>query len=36
MKDQALLAYFKQVGDTKKVAIVTDRMTTIRQELAEM
>ena len=35
-KDQALLAYFKQAGDTKKVTIVTERMSIIRQELAEI
>ena len=36
VKDQALLGYFKQAGDQKKVAIVSDRISMTRGELAEM
>jgi len=35
-KDSGLLAYLKQAGDNAKVAIVTQRISTIRKELAEM
>jgi len=36
VKDQALLAHLKQAGDNAKVAIVSDRISTIRTELTEM
>lgn len=36
VKDQALLAYLQQAGLQKKVAIVADRISVTRAELAEM
>jgi len=36
VKDTALLAYFKQTGANPKVAIVTERMSDIREELSGM
>ena len=36
VKDTAMLAYFKQIGDNARVAIVTERISDIRSELAEM
>ena len=36
VKDQAMQAYFQQAGDQKKLAIVADRISVTRGELAEM
>ena len=35
-KDANLLAYFQQTGDTKKAAIVSERLSATKQELIEM
>ena len=34
-KDKKLLKYFINAGDTKKAQIVSDRIKTIEEELAE-
>ena len=36
IKDTALLAHFKQAGDTARVAIVTERISDIKTELQDL
>ena len=35
VKDTKLIAYFKQIGDQAKLAIVTERVSMTKQDLTE-